>query len=274
MRRPVRRSGKASDGAFPIPVLLFTAALGATGIAGGLVGQRLVNVGEMPTWVTLLSLLILLTVAAFPPLEFQYRGQVATIDPFESILAPAVFLLPPLAVVIMVGASQALSERLQRVHPVKACFNIAQLMAAAAAGSIVFHLVRVDATMSPRNLAALILAMASISLVNLAALLLVLLLTRGQPLRSALTELAPAMVRGALVGLALNLAFGVIFASTAAFLPHAMLPLLVPLPGLLFTARAYASGRAARRRVAGMQRAPHALAVPIDPRAAVPELLV
>jgi hypothetical protein len=135
VRRPVRRSGKASDGAFPVPVLLFTAALGATGIAGGLVGQSLVDMGEIPSWPTLLSLLALLTVAAFPPLEFQYRRQVATIDPFEAILAPAVFLLPPLAVVIMVGASQALSERLQRVHPVKACFNVAQWMAAAASCS-------------------------------------------------------------------------------------------------------------------------------------------
>jgi diguanylate cyclase (GGDEF)-like protein/PAS domain S-box-containing protein len=273
VRRPVRSSGKASDGAFPAPVLLFTAALGATGIVGGLIGQRLAGVGELPAWPTLLSLLILLTVAAFPPLEFQYRGQVATIDPFEAILAPAVFLLPPLVVVVMVGASQALSERLQRVHPVKACFNVAQWMAAAAAGSIVFHLVRADATMSPRNLAPLVVAMVTISLVNLAALLVVLLLTRDQPLRSALAELAPAMVRGALVGLAVNLAFGIIFAATAAWLPEAVLLLLVPLGVLHLAGRAYASVRADRARLAGMQLATHALAVPMNPRDAVPEFL-
>ena len=132
MRRPVRRSGKPSDGAFPVPVLLFTAALGAAGIVGGLVGQRLADDGAMPSWPTVLSLLILLTAAPFPPLEFQYRGQVATIDPFEAILAPAVFLLPPVALVAIVGVSEALSERLQRIHPVKACFNVAQWMAAAA----------------------------------------------------------------------------------------------------------------------------------------------
>jgi len=274
VRRPARRPGKASDGAFPVPVLLFTAALGAAGIVGGLVGRRLADVGAMPSWPTVISLLILLTAAPFPPLEFQYRGQVATIDPFEAILAPAVFLLPPVALVAIVGVSEALSERLQRIHPVKACFNVAQWMAAAAAGSIVFHLVRDDATTSPQNLGALVLAMVTISLVNLAALLLVLLLTRGQPLRSALTELAPAMVRGALVGLALNLAFGVIFAATAAWLPQAILLLLVPLGVLHFTGRAYASVRADRTRLAGMQRATHALAVPIDPRDAVPELLV
>jgi diguanylate cyclase (GGDEF)-like protein/PAS domain S-box-containing protein len=268
-----RRTGRAPDGAFPVPVLLLTAALGAAGIVGGLAGQELAGAGAMPSWPTVISLLVLLTAAPFPPLEFQYRDQVATIDPFEAILAPAVFLLPPVALVAIVGISEALSERLQRIHPVKACFNVAQWMAAASAGSIVFHLVRVDATMAPRNLPALVLAMATISLVNLAALLLVLLLTRGQPLRTALAELAPAMFRGALVGLAINLAFGIIFAATAAWLPEATLLLLVPLAALHFAGRAYASVRADRARLAGMQLAAHVLTVPMNPRDAVPQFL-
>ena len=152
MRRPVRRSGKASDGAFPLPVLLFTAALGATGVAGGLVGQGLTDLGEMPSWLTLVSLLILLTVAAFPPLEFQYRGQLATIDPFEAILAPAVFLLPPLAVVIMVGASQALSERLQRIHPVNLGELVVDDFPVLRVGRVALHHVRVDPDERQRRL--------------------------------------------------------------------------------------------------------------------------
>jgi len=190
MRQSPRETGKAPVGAFPVPVLLWTATLGAGGVAGGLLGQRLAGPSGTPSWLALLSLLVLLTAAAFPPLEFQYRDQVAAIDPFEAILTPAVFLLYPLAVVAMVGAVRGLSERLQRIHPVKACFNVAQWMSAAAAGTIVFHLLRVDATASPRNLLALVIAMLTIHLINLAAMVVVLLLAGGQPLRSVLTELA------------------------------------------------------------------------------------
>jgi diguanylate cyclase (GGDEF)-like protein/PAS domain S-box-containing protein len=268
-----RRPGKAPDGAFPGPVLLFTATLGAAGIAGGLVIQDFADAGAMPSWPTLLSLLILLAAAAFPPLEFQYRDQVAALDLFEAIVAPAMFLLPPLAVVAMVGASQALSEQMQRIHPIKACFNVAQWMSAVAAGTVVFHLLRVDATLSPRNLLALVVAMLAIHLVNLTALVVVLLLARGQPLPSVLVELAPAMARGSLIGLAVNLAFGIIFVATSAWLPEAILLLLAPLGVLHFAGRAYASVRADRARLAGMQRATHALAVPMNPRDAVPEFL-
>jgi len=179
-----RRTGKAPSGAFPVPVLLFTAALAAAGITGGLAGQQLAVSDALPAWPTVLSLLLLLTVAPFPPLEFQYRDQVATIDPFEAILAPAVFLLPPLATVAIVAASEALSERLQRIQPVKACFNVAQWVSAAAAGSVVFHLLRVDATVSPRNLFALVVAMLAIHLVNLVALVVVLSLVASRCGRS------------------------------------------------------------------------------------------
>src|SRR4030095_16085661 len=208
--------------------------------------------GGMPSWLALVSLFVLLTVAAFPPLEFQYRDQVAALDLYEAILAPALFLLPPLAVVAVVGLSQAFSERLQRIHPVKACFNVAQWMSAAAAGSLVFHLLRVDATASPRNLFALFIALLTIHAVNLAAVVAVLLLARGQPLRSVPVELAPAMVRGSLVGLAVNLAFGAIFVATAAWIPEAILLLLVPLGVLQFAGHAYASVRADRARLAAL----------------------
>ena len=48
---------------------------------------------------------------------------------------------------------------------------------------------------------------------------------------------------------------------------------LVPLGVLHWTGRAFASVRADRARLAGMQRATHALAVPMNPRDAIPEFL-
>ncbi|HEU4398777.1 MAG TPA: hypothetical protein VFU54_13215, partial [Actinomycetota bacterium] len=135
-------TGKARDGAFPVLVLLLTAALGAVGVAGGLLAHGNLPVLVAPSWPTVLSFLVLLTAAGFPTLQFQYRDEVDAEDLFEAVLAPAMFVLPPLVVVVVVGVAQALSEGLQRIRPLKAGFNIAQWMAAAAAGSLVLAALR------------------------------------------------------------------------------------------------------------------------------------
>jgi hypothetical protein len=267
--------GKAPFGAFPVPVLvtLLTSALAALGIAGGLLTEPLTPDTGLPSWVTVASFVVLLTAAGFSTVEIQFRDQGDALDLFEAVLAPAIFLLPPLTVVIVAGLGKALSESLQRIQPTKACFNVAQWMSAAAAGSFVFHLQRPDDTVGPGNLWALIVAMVAVSVVNLIALTSVLLITRQQPLKPVLADLAPAIVRGSVIGWTVNVAFGVIFAATAVWVPQAILLWLVPLAVLYWANRAYASVRADRFRLAGMQRATHALAVPMNPRDAVPEFL-
>jgi hypothetical protein len=117
-------TGKARDGAFPVPVLLFTAALAALGVTGGLLAAEGPPAGDTP-WAAALTFLVLLTSAGFPILQFQWRDQGNAEDLFEAILAPAIFVLPPLLAVLVVGLAQTLSEGLQRIHPVKAAFNVA-----------------------------------------------------------------------------------------------------------------------------------------------------
>jgi len=121
MARPARRTtGRAPDGAFPVPVLLLTAVLAAMGVAGGLLAEHRFGAAAEPAWPIVLLFLVLLTAAGFPTLQFQYRDQVDALDLFEAVLTPAVFVLPPLVAVVVVGVAQALSEGAQRIHPVKA----------------------------------------------------------------------------------------------------------------------------------------------------------
>ena len=181
-------AGRAPIGAFPVPVLvtLLTSTLAALGIAGGILTQGLAEPATMPSLVTVASFVVLLAAAGFSTVAIQLRDQGDALDLFEAVLAPAIFLLPPLTVVIVVGLAQALSESLQRIQPTKASFNVAQWMSAAAAGSFVFHLLRQDQTVGPGNLWALVVAMLAVSVVNLIALVAVLLIARQQPLGTVL----------------------------------------------------------------------------------------
>jgi diguanylate cyclase (GGDEF)-like protein/PAS domain S-box-containing protein len=265
--------GKARDGAFPFPVLLATAALAAIGIASGLLAEQSLWVPE-PSWPTALAFLVLLAAAGFPTLHFQYRDHAGAEDLFEAVLVPAMFVLPPLTLVLVVGVAQAVSEGLQRIQPVKACYNVAQWMAAAAAGSVVLAWMRDGATTpTTRDLLALVAAMVATTAVNVLAFVGVLWLAGPQPLRSVLTTVRPIVVPIWLIGRGINLAFGILNVAAYAWNPLTAALFLVPLGVLHWTGRAFAIVRADRARLAGMQRATHALAVPMNPRDAVPEFL-
>jgi diguanylate cyclase (GGDEF)-like protein/PAS domain S-box-containing protein len=267
-------TGKALSGAFPVLVLLFTALLAATAVAGGMLAEHRFGVEVVPSWPTVLLFLLLLTAAGFPIAQFQYRDQGDALDLFEAVLTPAVFVLPPLHVVLVVGVALAVSEGLQRIHPVKACFNVAQWMAAAAAGGAVMAASR-DGLWPPtgHDLLGLAAAMAVVMAVNDLALIAVIWLAEPQPIRRVLNGVRPLVVPVWIVGGVINLAFGMLFVAAYLWSPLSAVLFLVPLAVLHWSGRAYASIRTDRARLAGMQRATHALGVPIDPRDAVPDFL-
>ncbi|HXP15280.1 MAG TPA: PAS domain S-box protein, partial [Actinomycetes bacterium] len=241
---------------------LFTAGLAAVGVTAALLVPDDPGIGDLP-WPAALTFLVLLTGAGFPTLQFQWSEQGNAEDLFEAILAPTIFVLPPLAAVLVVGVAQTLSEGLQRIHPVKAAFNVAQWMAAAAAGSIVLSALRDQAAPpTTRDLLALAAAMAATTAVNVLAFVGILWLSGSQSLGSVLASVRPLVVPVWLVGGVINLAFGVLFVAAYAWSSWTAALFLVPLAVLHWTGRAFASVRADRARLAGMQRATHALAVP------------
>ncbi|HWC41246.1 MAG TPA: GAF domain-containing protein, partial [Actinomycetota bacterium] len=254
-------------------MLLFTAGLAALGITGGLLATGNPGTGEVP-WPAVLTFLVLLTAAAFPTLQFQWSEQGNAEDLFEAILAPTIFVLPPLLAVLAVGVAQTLSEGLQRIHPVKAAFNVAQWMAAAAAGSIVLSALR-DQAVPPttHDLLALAAAMAATTAVNVLAFVGIIWLNGSQSLPTVLASVRPLVVPVWLVGGGINLALGVLFVAAYAWSPWTAPLFLVPLAVLHWTGRAFAAVRADRARLAGMQRATHVLAVPMNPRDALPDFL-
>src|SRR6266540_4874734 len=121
-------------------------------------------------------------------------------------------------------------------------------------------------------ISALLAAMAAGWAVNNLAFVLVLVLNRQQRPGRVLAALVPGIGTSAAVT-AGNLAFGVLFAAAYAWLPTATVLFVLPLALLHWANRAYAAVRADRARLEGMQRAMHALGVPIDPRAALSEFL-
>jgi hypothetical protein len=204
-------TGRAPDSALPVPVLLLTAALAAAGITGGLLAERTISGAvTTPFWPAVVTFLALLTVV-FPTLQFQWRDQGDAFDLFEAVLVPTVFVLPPLTAVLVVGVALASSEIIQRIHPVKAAFNVAQWMAATAAGSIVLAAFRDGGDRATlRDIVVLVAAMIVIMVVNDLALIAVLWLSGPQPLGDVLRGVKPLLPVW-LIGGAMNLAFGLLF---------------------------------------------------------------
>ncbi len=252
----------------PRSVLLFTSGLTAAGVVCAMLAARFGEVRPTPSTPVLLGFLVALSAAASLNLEYHYRGQVDALDLFDAVLAPALFVLPPVAAVLLAAVSKAVSQAARGVRPVKAAFNIGQWTAAAGAGAVTFAVLRPAGEPSPHQLPALVLAMLVVALVNLESLLLVLSLAQHRPLRRWLTGAPAGLLRGVGVPTGVTIAFGILFTGTYAWAP-AIAPLFVVPLGLLHWAhRGYALARVEEARLRGLQAATSVLAAPADPRAA------
>jgi len=92
----------------------------------------------------------------------------------------------------------------------------------------------------------------------------------GRPWRPG-SVLAVALGRG--LGGGLDLALGLLFVAAWNWTPLVTPLFLLPLGLVHWATRVYSAVRADKQRLAGMQRATHALSVAIDPRKAMPEFL-
>ncbi|HET7487597.1 MAG TPA: EAL domain-containing protein [Acidimicrobiales bacterium] len=271
----VRGVGVGAPDSVPGSVRWLTAVLAVAGVAAGTaagaVARPGVHTGLPPAAVAVL--LAALTAAAFLQLRFSFRGHYEAVDLFDAVLAPVVFALPGMAAVVLAATAMGLSEAVHRTKPVKLCFNMAQWAAAAGAGSLVYaRLARGDGA-TAGNLAAVGLAMAAVALVNHLAMVGVFSLVTGSPVRSLLGNLGELVRLGWLLGGAVNLAFGYLLVAALATGAWTTVLFFVPLGLLHWGNRGYAEARADRARLAGLQRATHALVGPIDPRDAIAEFL-
>jgi len=260
--------------AFPRSVLVLTATLAMAGVAAA-VGAG--AVGSGPSRLPLAAMLVLLgALAAAGSLQimFRYREHLEALDLFDAVLAVAIFSLSGPEVLVLAAGAKAISQIVLGVGRTKACFNVAQWMAAGGTGSLCYQALRSGDGLSTRNMAGLAASMVVVGIVNHLAVVLVLSLVSPSPFRRVFLELVPVMQAGWLVGGAVNLALGALLVAALQSGPWATGLFFAPLGMLHWANRGYAEGRADRARLAGLQRATHALGRPIDPRDAIDDFLV
>jgi PAS domain S-box-containing protein len=264
--------GTPHAGGLPVPVLALTAALAAAAVAGAVAAARLSG-PSAHSWTAAACFFLVLTAVGLIHLRFHYGDDVSDVDLAETVLLPTVLVLPgPVAVALVAGA-KAVVELALRIHPVKACFNIAAYAAATAASCVAWAALHHGERIGQRNLLALVIALGAWMLVNAALLVVVLGLAQHRPPYRVAAALLPMMLPGSLLASVVNLTFGVLFLAIYPGSPLVALLLLLPIGMLHWASRAYAAVRADRTRLAGMQRAVSALAGPVDPREAIPQFL-
>lgn len=224
-------------------------------------------------WWTMAPLLVALIIAGGLQVEFSYRGHLEALDLFEAALVPTLLLFAGPVAVALVVVAKVVSQRVLRVSGQKAAFNVVQWMASAGVAAWIYVSLGGARLASTPRLIALSLAMSVGMVVNHLAVATVMAVASRTGLRRALAGLREVIVPGWLLGGAINLAVGVLFAVVAWHTPGLVALVLVPLVMLHWAQRGYAEARTDRARLAALRRATHALAAPVDPAEGVPGFL-
>ena len=215
------------------------------------------------------ALLLLLVLAGFLSLDFRAGGHGNRLDLFDAVLAAALLSLPGPRLVLAVVVAKAGVMLVQHVAWDKACFNVAQWACAAAAGSVVFAALRLPGPESVDDLVVLPVALLTVGLLNVGAVLLVMAAVTGPPARLG----ARGLLRGTGANVAVNVVLGVLVAALWSAGTQARLAVPVLLVAVHVGTGLWAQQRAGRSRLAGLQRASGALAGPQELDAALPAFL-
>jgi len=135
--------------------------------------------GPSPAW-TPLALFAAFLVAEATHLHIEFRRQNNSISLSEIPLVLGLFLVQPLALVIVRFAAVVVVSIRQRRAPVKAAFNLALFSAEVAVASTVFHSVGVYDGADPRSWLAVLGAVAVVTALSIISMQIVLYLTDGR----------------------------------------------------------------------------------------------
>jgi PAS domain S-box-containing protein len=225
---------------------------------------------SLGSYAALVGITVLLAASERLMLRFHYRKDVMTLNLFEAILAPLLFAFSGPVAMLAVAVAQIGVGVVGRNKPLKAAFNVAQWTLAAGVGSLTYHALHSGTTLSARNLGALVVAMIGVAVVNQLAFAAVIRFAQGKPFTQVLSSLAPSIF----LSWTVNTAFGIVFVTAYAWSAWLIGIFAVPLLVLHWAYRGHASAAADRARLTGLHRATAALAVPVDPRDAIPDFLV
>jgi PAS domain S-box-containing protein len=254
-------------------IAAYTALLLLGGVVSGGAAQKIAGTGGPQSWGQAPLVLAVLALASHLIIRIQCGDEIEALDLFEAVLAPTIVVFPALLAVGLATTAKALVGALHRNEPVKARFNAAQWAAATGAGTLVYAALADGRALSPRNIAALALAMLVVAAVNHGAVTVVIAMATGRKVGEVLAGLRPVILLAWVGGSAVNVAFGLLFVSAYLHTPYAVVVMVVPLVVLHGGSRGFATARTDRVRLTGLQSATHALAGPVDPRDAIPGFL-
>ena len=103
-------------------------------------------------------------------MAYRFGTKIEDLDVFEAVLAPAPLLFDVPAVVALVVVAKVIAETIAHRQPVKAWFNVSQWALAAAVGAVTFGHLDNGPGLEASELAALVVALLAVAVVNHAAL--------------------------------------------------------------------------------------------------------
>ncbi|MEV4710742.1 bifunctional diguanylate cyclase/phosphodiesterase [Micromonospora sp. NPDC049374] len=160
--------------------------------------------GELPATV-LLS--VAMALAAIPTISVVIRRQAFDVFPTEIPLVVALFVLPPLSVVLAYTVASLAIQVRRRLLPVKLWFNVAGAAAATSLAAVVYTVLPTSAAAEPATWAALLAAVGTHTMVQLAALAGVFTVVQSW---QASRELIRAASLPMLLGVTINLSIGLL----------------------------------------------------------------
>ena len=222
------------------------------------------------------SIVLVVLIATAEALQVRYHHHHDHVDAhnlLEGMLAPLLFIGGGTRVAVVTAVGITLADLVRRNNPLKSLFNVAQWVLAASIGEAAFAVLR-DSTHAGNNLLALAAAVVIMSIANQVMISFALQLATGSPFgERGRGHTLPIALQSHAISVSVNLIVGLCLTAAYRWSP----PMLAL--GVGFAFLAYAAGHANatvytdRRRLEGLQRATHALAVGIDLPSAMPAFL-
>src|SRR3954465_9428355 len=267
-------------------VKIYVGAVAILAAAVGVLSGVTVPTAMHPTSLALVLIIALIALSEARQVRYYHHDEVDALNLMEGMLAPLIFTAGGTTTIVVCAIGLIIGDAVRRNPFVKTAFNVCQWVLAASVGSLVLHALRPYTHGPGELLGALLLALLTMSLVNLLALSGVLTVVAGSPIGSRDREklgAAPigsrdrtklgAVAIGHGVGIVASLVTGVCLTAAYLFTPWTLLIGFMFILAMHLTGHANASLRADGVRLAGLQRATHALATSLRVDDAIPVFL-
>lgn len=253
---------------------VYVAVVAVMAAAAAMAVSITVHTSTAPHAYTLVLLAVLLALTEYLQLRhYHYKGHGATLNLMDGVLAPLIYVASGAESMLICIAALLVADRLRNTEPIKMVFNVAQWTLAAALGIVVLHALRGSDVRSELAVGALVVAILTMSVVNQAAMSIVL----GLASRAAGDSPTRGQFIDGLTGRLLSNGAGLVagLSITASYLwsPWLLALGVVVVVGLAAAGRANAALRTDSHRLEGLQRATHALATSLEVRQALPIFL-